>query len=298
MKTGRMFWGVFFVTLGAGFLLQRFEVLNLQWHHAWMYWPVVLIAWGAAILFGGKTIKLIAVIVAAIVLALVLVALFSFSWFGDNWNDGAIAEDRTFHEAFVPGVTTAGFHLESGAGTFTIGDTTADMVEVRTTTSLGTYALTCQGEGDGTEYTLALQNARKGWHPGRVANRAEVRLNTAPVWDIAMDVGAAKLLCDLRPYKVAGLNLNCGAASVDLRLGKGVPESTVKIDAGASSLKIEVPSDVGCEVRIDAPLSSKSLAGFTCIQKGYYQSENYGSATEHCAIEIDAGVSSIRVERY
>jgi hypothetical protein len=298
MKTGRIFWGVFFVALGAAFLLQRFEVLNLQWHHAWLYWPLVLIAWGAAILFGGKTVKLIAVVVAAVVLALVLVAVLSFSWFGDFSDEGTITQDRTFHEAFVPGATRASFQLNSGAGNFIIRDTTADMVEVSTTTNLGTYSLDRMGEDSSAEYVLDLNRARKGWHPGHVTNKAEVRLNATPVWDITMDVGAAKLRCDLSAYKVANVKLDCGAASVDLRLGKGVSESTVDIDAGASSLNIEVPSDVGCEIRIDAPLSGKSIDGFTRIEKGFYKSLNYDSAVEHCAITIDAGVSSIRIERY
>jgi hypothetical protein len=298
MKTGRMFWGVFFVTLGAAVLLQRFAVLSIQWHHAWIYWPLVLIAWGAALLFGSAIVKRIAVIIAAIILALILVGLFSLGWWDEVGGDGAITKDQTFEEPVVPGAMTAKFELDSGAGTFTIGDTTSEMVEVHTTTSLGAYTMDRQGGDDDAGYSLQLENAHTGWWPGRVTNRADVRLNAAPVWDIAMNVGAAKLRCDLSSYKVANLDLDCGAASVVLRLGKGVKASIVNINAGASSLNIEVPSETGCELNIEAPLSSKSVAGFMHLSKGHYQSENFDSAAEHCTINVDAGVSSIRVDRY
>jgi hypothetical protein len=298
MKTGRVFWGVFFLTLGTAFLLERFGVMSLQWHHAWQYWPVVLIAWGAAILFGGKVIRLVAVIVAAGVLALVLVALLSFSWDDGAWEGGAITQEQVFHEKFIPGSSNASFTLESGAGEFKLMDTTADFVEVRTATSFGRYSLGREGGSAGTDFTLSLDGVRKGWPPGRMRNQVAVQLNKQPVWDLVLDVGAAKMHCDLSPFKVRSLNMDCGATHVDLRLGRGVPESNVTIDAGASSLRIAVPSEAGCDVRVDAPLSSKSFPGFNRIAKGHFQSENYSSAAEHVFIEVDAGVSSITVERY
>ena len=299
MKTGRIFWGVFLLTLGAAFLLERFGVMNLHWHYAWQFWPIALIAWGAAILFGGKTIKLIAVIVAAIILALVLVALATFSWGGDRWDDNAITQEMSFHEVYAPGTQRATFRLESGAGTFVISDTTADFVEASTATSLGKYFLGREGEGDDVTFTLEHSGGgRKVWHPGRMHNDVGIRLNKNPVWDIDLEFGAAKMRCDLSAYKVSNLTVECGAASVDLRLGSGVPQSNVSIEAGASSLNIEVPTGVGCEIRLEAPLSSKNLQGFTRLSKGHYQSENYDAATEHCAIDVEAGVSSITIERY
>ncbi len=169
MKTGRVFWGVFFLTLGTAFLLERFGVLNLQWQHSWRYWPVVLIAWGAAILVGGKTIKLIAVVVAAAVLALFIVALLSFSWTDDAWEHGAITQEQVLREDYVPGSTHASFKLESGAGSFTIEDTTADFVAVRTTTSFGKYSLEREGGLQGTEFCTATERYAQGVAAGTYA---------------------------------------------------------------------------------------------------------------------------------
>jgi hypothetical protein len=295
MRTGRVFWGVFLLTLGAAFLLDRLGVFSLQWHHAWRWWPLALIAWGAALLFGNKVVKLVAVVVAAIVLALVLTAMFSFSWCDWKTGEGEMAKEQMFREEFTPGVTNAHFSLDSGAGSFTIEDTTSNFIAANTTTSLGNYTL----EKTDSDFRLHLIGTHgRHWPPGRMRNHAEVRLNPTPVWDLDFNVGAARVRCDLTPFKVQNLKLNCGAADIDLRLGGGVSESTVKVDAGASSVRLAVPSDVGCEVVIDAPLSSKSIAGFIRMSKGRFQTENFATATSHISIDIDAGVSSIRVERY
>lgn len=298
MKTGRLFWGVFFLTVGTAFMLERFGVIDLQWQHAFRYWPVVLIAWGVAILFGGKVVKRVAVVVAAAVLALVLVALLSFSWVDDVWEHGAITQEQVFREGYIAGSTHASFKLESGAGTFAIADTSADFIEARTATSFGTYVLEREGGPEGTAFVLNMSGVRHGWPPGRMRNKAEVHLNSGPVWDLDLEIGAAKVRCDLSQFKVENLNVDCGAADVDLRLGSRVPETTVRINAGASSLRIAVPADAGCEIRVDAPLSSKSFPGFIRISKGRFQSEQYDSTTRRIFVEVDAGVSSIKVERY
>jgi len=123
-------------------------------------------------------------------------------------------------------------------------------------------------------------------------------LNGAPTWDVTLNVGAAKVRCDLSQIKVEHVNVDCGAADVQLRLGTQVPESHVKIDAGASSLNIDVPVGVGCDVRLDAPLSGKHLSDFIRLSKGHFQSENFEAAGHKLYIDIDAGVSSITVDRY
>jgi hypothetical protein len=295
MKTGRLFWGVFLLSLGGAFLLQRFGVLSLQWHHAWQWWPLVLVAWGVALLFGGKIVKMIAVVVAAVVLALALTAMLSFSWWEDNRGNGVMAKEQVFQEEFSPEAKTASFTLDSGAGTFTIGDTTSQFLAVSTTTSFGDYAL----DKNGTDFTLRLLGSGgKHWPPGRVRNHVDVRLNPSPTWDLHFDVGAAKVKCDLTQYAVQNLSFDCGAADVNIRLGAKAKECTVNVDAGASSLKIAVPESAGCELNVDAPLSSKVFPGFHKTSSGHYETDNTSTATQRFFFNIDAGVSSIRIERY
>ena len=58
-----------------------------------------------------------------------------------------------------------------------------------------------------------------------------------------------------------------------------------------------MPESAGCDVRIEAPVSAKRLPGFEKRGDGWYETENFGSASKKIHLDIEAGVSSIRVIR-
>jgi hypothetical protein len=298
MKTSRLFWGLFLLTIGVLVLLDKTGVFVVQWNIAWKFWPVALIFWGIAMLIGGKVIRLVAAALAALVLAFVLVSLFNMTWFDGEWSHAPITETQEMNESFDPSIKQATFTLESGAGSFSIGDTTAQLVNVKTESSFGTYRLERNQDSEGVSVSLELDGNHAAWPPGRIRNRVQVSLNPAPVWDVRLDVGATKLNCDLQAFRVNRLQVNAGAASIHLTLGDRQPETSVDIDAGASSIVLLVPASAGCEVHLDAPMSSKKLPGFTREGKGRYVTDNFESATQKVHVGVDAGVSSIKVERY
>ena len=76
-----------------------------------------------------------------------------------------------------------------------------------------------------------------------------------------IDVGAANLDLDLSAFKVSKLDINGGASSINVKLGNLQQQSTVKINSGASSVKIEVPEAFACEVQTKTVLVSKDLTG-------------------------------------
>ncbi len=50
-----------------------------------------------------------------------------------------------------------------------------------------------------------------------------------------------------------------------------------------------------CEIRAEAPLSSKDFRGFTKVHSGVYQTDNFDSASKKIYIDVHAGVSSLSV---
>jgi hypothetical protein len=298
MKTSRLFWGLFLLTIGVLVLLEKTGVFVAQWTVAWKFWPVALIFWGIALLIGGNIIRLVAAAVAALVLGFVLVSLFNMTWFDGEWNNAPITETQEMNESFDPSIKQATFTMESGAGSFSIGDTTAQLVNIKTESSFGTYRLERDQDAQGVRVSLELDGNHAAWPPGRIRNQVQVALNTAPVWDVRLDVGATKLNCDLQAFRVNRLQVNAGAASIHLTLGDRQPETSVEIDAGASSIVLRVPTSAGCEVHLDAPMSSKKLPGFTMEGEGRYVTDNFESATQKVHVGVDAGVSSVKVERY
>ena len=298
MKTSRLFWGLFLLTIGVLVLLEKTGVFVAQWNVAWKFWPVALIFWGIALLIGGNVIRLVAAAVAALVLGFVLVSLFNMTWFDGEWNNAPITETQEMNESFDPSIKQATFTMESGAGSFSIGDTTAQLVNVKTESSFGTYRLERDQDAEGVRVSLELDGNHAAWPPGRIRNQVQVSLNPVPVWDVRLDVGATKLNCDLQAFRVNRLQVNAGAASIHLTLGDRQPETSVEIDAGASSIVLRVPASAGCEVHLDAPMSSKKLPGFTREGDGRYVTDNFESATQKVHVGVDAGVSSVNVERY
>ena len=123
-------------------------------------------------------------------------------------------------------------------------------------------------------------------------------MSDVPLWDIALDCGAARADLDLTALKVREVRIEAGASTVHLRLGANVPEARVRIEAGVSAFRLEVPESAGCEIRVDAPLASKHFNGFRKEKSGLYLTDNFETAGKRILIDIDAGVTSLRINRY
>lgn len=89
-----------------------------------------------------------------------------------------------------------------------------------------------------------------------------------------------------------------GAASLKLKLGDRAEETRLTLDAGASSIDINVPEDAGCEIKTDVSLSSKHFDGFKTIDSDLFRTDNFENAKKKIYISIESGVSSIKVNRY
>lgn len=298
MKSGRLFWGVFFVALGLLAFAERADWLTVHWGVALGLWPLVLLFWGIALLVGGKAIRLVAAGLAGLVLAYLAVAFFNFSLFDGDWQHSPITETQMIVEPPDTSVHRASFNLDSGAGIFTIADTTTDLLAVNTETNLGTYGLDQSTSGNIRDFTVSLEGKKKGWRLGGYTNRVNAHLHPGPVWDLEMNIGAAKLTCDLTPFAVERLEVNAGASSIRITLGNRSPETTAHISAGASSIRIYIPEAAACELHVETALSAKHFPGFAKAGDGTYRTENFGSAASTISLDIDAGVSSITVERY
>jgi hypothetical protein len=103
---------------------------------------------------------------------------------------------------------------------------------------------------------------------------------------------------DLTDFVIRKVNIDGGASSIDLRLGKRSDMVEVDIESGASSITIDIPDEFACEVRTSTVLSSKSLDGFNKVGSGNYITENFSSEARNILINIDAAVSSLTINRY
>jgi hypothetical protein len=294
MNKGRLFWGSFLLGLGVLVLLDRSGTLVIEWGGIWAFWPVLLILIGVSVLGGPGILGRAASVLTGLLAAALVVAFLNFGH-GPRYTQGG--KEAVFTEAMVPGTTSAAFSLDAGVGTFVITGTGEQLVEARISSDPWTYSLDRDSSGDQDRVRLWMNHhdgTEWGW---KVRNSVEVDLNTAPAWDIDIDAGAARVDADFRNLAVSRVRLSSGASTVKVQLGLRAEECTVALETGASSVRIYVPESAGCDVRIEAPVSAKRLPGFEKRGDGWYETENFASASKKIHLDIEAGVSSIRVIR-
>lgn len=312
MKTRRIFWGVFFITAGVFFVLNNFNFLNLDWRFIFKLWPLIFIFWGITSLLKTQktqTIRFIFIAVNAIAIAIFLFAGIKTgirtSWvFIDNaWKfaeKGGAGRGviQKFSEPYYQHIQHASLMVDTGAGRFVISDTTEQLLSAVTESSFGGYTLERYSKNGVEELTLKTKRQNFDWSKGNIKNKIALKLNPNPVWDIDLDIGAASVDFDLSLYKTGNIKIDTGATSVKVKLGAKSRETNLKIDAGASAIKILVPDSAGCELNVDTALSQEDFIGFEKLDSHKYQTGNFENSTKKIYIDIDAGVSTVKVVRY
>lgn len=305
MKTSHIFWGVFFISIGGLVLLGNLTALDFTWHSAWKFWPMVLVLIGVSILVKNQIGKGIVAGLAAFVLALTIYASVSATTnlidndFEINFGDEVVYYDTTyFSQEYSDSIETASLQFSAGAGGFKMLTPTDKLIDFRTEGAENNYKLNRNDSGSNTDITFKMKNTHLKFGKNNYKNSVEMSLNSKPEWDLNFDIGAASMDLDLTEYKINKLDIDMGAAALNVKFGDLADVSRFKLDAGASDIDILIPESVGCEINSDAALSSKNYEGFEKINKKLYRTDNFDSAKKKIYIDIDCGVSSIDVKKY
>ncbi|MCK4676849.1 MAG: hypothetical protein KAT48_01840 [Bacteroidales bacterium] len=325
MNYRKIFWGVILIFLGTLFILKNFGVIYFQWFAVFRLWPLLLVLWGISLIPVKSSVKLLCALATIAVGVLILaqmdhryLGLRSFSppfFHHYYWDDDAEKDDsrnydfdddidykydkdvsQTFSEPFESNIKEAELHLDAVAGDFKLAEWTNELIEFEKTGSLGRYSMTSKDIDDKRIIHLNLRKSNV-----RFKNRGDnvdIKLNRMPVWDLDLDIGAAKFDLDLSEFKIHDIIIDGGAAAITLKLGDRHYETNVDIDTGASSITIKIPEKSGCEVKTSTVLSSKTLNGFEKKNKQVYRTENFEVSENKIYISIDAAVSSLNVRRY
>jgi hypothetical protein len=312
MNSRKLIWGSFLILIGLLLVIHNFGImpLSINWGRLASLWPLILIILGLNSLskntnmnpwvFNGS---------AAIIITIFIYQVVDFSGtkrdqFFD-WSDDANIETdsvglktQDFVLPLDSGVSKAKLSFEGGAAKFILNDTTSSLIDARTLTQRGEYSLEKVRTDSSESIKMKLTSSNFNIKNGKIDNKVEVKLNPRLDWDFNFEIGAGAIDFDFSNYKVSKINLDAGAASIDMKLSGKVAVSNVDIDAGASSVTLRVPKEARCRVKMDAILSSESLPGFSKKKNGYYESDNYNGKGNLININVDAGMSSVTIERY
>ena len=304
MKSGRVFWGTLFVIIGLLGLLNNFFSFAIQWETLWKLWPLLLVFLGVSAFMKDSKSKWIVIGGVGLLAGVVLFASVQRGCSGverivENIDerDGQYTEQE-LEAPWDSNATEARFVFEGGAGVFEMGETTESFVSASIRSSVSEYRLDTDVADAMPEFRLSMADESVSWHGSKMRNHVVMRLHPDPLWDMTIDAGAAKIDLDLRAYRVRRLDLDAGAASIEVRLGSRADSCNVTVETGVSSVHLSVPDDVACELHTESALSSKNVHGFTSMGDGLYRSENFSSASKHMFISVESGLSSITVDRY
>lgn len=302
LKNGQLFWGFFFFTVGILFLLEKKDYIILDFEAIWSYWPILLILGGLSIMFKGTIIKPIVAIISGTLLGFFLFSSFAFLFFNLDFSDNDFEDSEykysTFSEELTDTNGNATLRLKAGAGKITIEDTTDKLFEGYSSGFFNSYNVNTTRNFDRTIVTLNYEPRDFKLFGNGKKNILHLSLNKFPLWNIKLELGAAKANLDLSEYKVKNFSFHTGATSTKLKFGDKTDMIKAHIEMGAAALKIYIPYNSGCEIKSDMILISKDFDGFSKISKGHYISDNYDNTDNKIFIEFDGGISSLKILRY
>jgi len=306
MKPSHIFWGLLFVGLGLLVLINNFTNILMDWATIWKLWPLTIVLIGLSILIKHNYGKSVIAGLAAVVLALAIFASFKTAThfmsndFNIDFGDVANHEYATteFNEYYDSTLTYATLNFDAGAGTFNITDTTNNLIYAITEGHRNNYKLKRLDRDSSSIIDFDMGDKAIFRFGNNYKNKVDIALNSKPVWDMYINVGAASMDLDFTQFKTKYVDIDMGAASINIKLGDLYPETKLSVDAGASDINIFIPIESGCKIFTDGALSSKHFSEFKKIDSDNYQTENFNEAANKVFIDIDCGVSSISVDRY
>jgi hypothetical protein len=151
--------------------------------------------------------------------------------------------------------------------------------------------------GETMEVVLSRRSSSVGIGQ-RDRERWIVKLNeTIPV-DLSLDAGGAQVRLDLADVVLNKLDLETGAADVDLILGAKSSQVKCDVSCGAASIDMVIPTGAGLRVDRESALSSFSTGDIELVETGdFLESPDFETRSVRIFLNIDSGLSSLRIRQ-
>jgi hypothetical protein len=328
-RKSNIFWGAILIVLGFLFLGTNLDWFELNWtfRKIAQFWPIMLILAGVAAFFSHK--KSIYNATSALLIAFAIpLGIFTCVDDGvkeikdeisdginidiDDFDDDDSSKSDTtkgnrnkqyFAVEMTPEVKEATLRLGGGAAEFDLEESPNRLFEATTFLNFKNgYTLEEETNTENKVINFSMKDKKaRDFNFGeeyKINNNVLLKLSTSPIWNIEMGIGAGELDFDFSNYKVKKLEIETGAASIDIKLGDKQDKVDIDIESGVASVKIKVPESVGCEIKMDGALNAKDFDNFEKIKDGVWQTKGFNKATKKIYLNVDSGLSSLKVDRY
>ena len=282
------------------------------WWSLLRFWPLILIAVGLNIILAPRFPLL-----ATLAVALTLAAGIGLAYLFDNTSEIYSYQPGSefLHSSPLDEIEALEMNIDFAAVSLAIGsDMSGFQNELFVVRSTGIDANVREARnGSVSEATLsanaadALQNSDEdGWNInidpldimfGLGGANWKVEISPDVVFRLDIDGGASELDLDLRDVNLQTLNLDIGAADLELVVPANAGRTRVYISAGASNIDIQIPQGVASYIYTDAVVSSINVdTDRFPARDGAYVSPDYDASENKLFIDIDAGVSRISIK--
>lgn len=283
---GRVFFGIILVLIGLYFLAKNFGWISFE-INIWQLWPLIIILIGLSMMSIRSW-------VGGLIAGLVILGVFLVIFYGFTGPQKPTMEDVSFKVSDE--AQLAEVNLQTGAGNLTVSGGSAKLLTGSFESNFLNLEQSSSVKNNLQTVNLSTTGAFTGW-AGKV-NNLDLQLGSQLPYQLDFDTGALDMEMDLKEIKVKGLKLNTGASDLDITFGNLAKDVNGEINAGASSIDINLPRDIGAQIILDSAISSKSLPEFENIDERTYQSKDYQSKDKTITVDLDLGASSLNVNWY
>jgi len=303
MAVGRVRTGVILILIGVLLLLNTTGVIDVSvWESIAVLWPLLLIAIGIEKIFmATENLKPMAYLSPLIIVATVAYAVVvSPDWsIANGDNEDLDRRSSDWSVSADPGVTAMDLHMDFGGGRLRVrgGAETGKLLEGQFFHRGRKPEVSAEETGETMKVLLKRRSTSIGIGQ-RDRERWIVKLNESMPVDMTVDAGGAQVRLDLADIVLKKLNLETGAADVDLILGTKSSEVECDVSCGAASIDMVIPAGAGLRVDKESAMSSFSTGDIELVESGrYIQSPDFDTRSVRIFLVIDSGVSSLRIRQ-
>ena len=200
-KSGQIFWGLFFLTLGTLFFLEKYELINFDFYFVWDLWPVVFVFIGLLVITKETFLRPIFGALFGMYVGLMVFGALNNTISGKFVKAEFDSKDfhnvQKFLEPFDEEIQFANLYLKGGVGICEISSSTRDLVRGIARGTYTDYYFNTEKAGNKANVTLDLEKENFKIIGGDIKTKLDIQLNEEPVWDLDLEIGAAKAFFDL-----------------------------------------------------------------------------------------------------
>jgi len=308
VKISSIRWGIILLGIGLVFLAINFGYLDyFVWMRLLSLWPVLVIAIGLELIFKRTKLQFMALL-SPLLLALTFLYVSSVDWQRDGYHfyyrwDNKDYEQHVYHYSLEreDDIDNLEVDIDMGPGYFRVSSSDDELF-------VGDFEYhhekpRCRFDKYENKGKIFIKTRDRGGYSifrgSKYKNDARIFIADYLPLDMKIDVAAARLELDLSELIVKKLKLDTGAGDIKIKLGSRSDKVFLRIDSGASRIKIIVPEEMGLKIDSDIALSSTNFRRMGLEKhRGYYRSENFSTADCRALIDIDSGVSQIKIDYY